>query len=123
MCAPRIVLRNRLSDGVTHFVGGRFLVCLAQGAAEGDSAFGDVVGRNRHGDDVAGKDADEVFAHFARNVCDNLRTTVKLDAELSVGKGLHDLALSKIWFFFGHRNHFSMGIIVVWNTNTTLTDP
>ena len=61
------------------------------------------------GDDVAGEDADEVLAHLARDVGDDLVPIVELDAKLRVGKGLHHFALNHECFFFGHTNRFSGG--------------
>src|SRR5947209_4385261 len=85
-----------------------FLVRLAQRAAEGDAALVQIVGGDRHGDDVAGQDADEVFAHLAGNMRDDLVSVVELDAELRVGKGLHHFALNEKWFFFGHTRSSSI---------------
>ena len=59
---------------------------LTQRTAEGDAALAHVVSGNLDGDDVAGQDADEVFPHFPRNVCDDLVSIVKPNAELSVGQ-------------------------------------
>ena len=47
-----------------------------------------IVRRDHHGDDVAGKDTDKVLAHFARDVRGGLVPIVEFDAELGIGKRL-----------------------------------
>src|SRR5438128_8124908 len=93
---------------------GAFFLRLPQRSAESDAAFAEVVGRNGHGDDVAGQDADEVFAHTAGDVGDDFVPIVELDAKLRVRQGLRHFALSQVCFFFRHapdtpRNEISKG--------------
>ena len=47
-----------------------------------------VVGAELDSDAIAGEDADEVFAHTARNVREDLVLVLQLNLEQSVGQGL-----------------------------------
>src|SRR5262249_34183749 len=82
------------------FCGRRVGRTLPQGPAVGDATLAEVVGRDCHGDDVAGQDADEVLADLAGDDGNDLVAAVKPHPELRVGKGLNDLALNLDCFFF-----------------------
>ena len=62
-----------------------FLLSELRLAAPGDTASGEVVGRQFDGDLIAGIDADVVHAHFAGNMSQNLMTVGQLYFEHSVG--------------------------------------
>src|SRR5262252_3693459 len=78
--------------------------------AVGDPTARQVVRRDFDGHAVARDDADEVLAHLAADVSEDLVPAVHLDAELGVGEGLDDRAFEHDGFFFGHR--YSDGVVL-----------
>src|SRR6185437_5598449 len=70
--------------------------------AEGDTAFGEVVGRHLDIDLVAGKDANAVLAHLARGMCEHLVVVVELDAKHRVRQQLRDRAGEFYEIFLRH---------------------
>src|SRR5216683_4649870 len=93
--------RTRRCEGATGRFGGdmprRRLL-----EAEGDTAFGEVVGRHLDIDLVAGKDADAILAHLARGVREHLVVVVQLDAKHRVGQQLRDRAGEFYQILFRH---------------------
>src|SRR5262245_38391162 len=82
-------------------VGGRL---LPQRAAVGDAALAEVVRREGDGHDVARQDTDEMLAHPARDVGDDLVAVLQPDLELRVGQRGRHLALDLEGLFFCHRD-------------------
>ena len=68
--------------------------------AEDDSSAGEVVGGEFYFDFVARKDADEMLAHFARDMGCNDMTGLEFDAKGRIGQSLDDLALELNCLFF-----------------------
>ena len=54
--------------------------------AEGDTSLGEIVGRQLHGDLVAGENANAIAAQAAREVGQNDAFVIQLDAEQSTGE-------------------------------------
>src|SRR5438105_7462026 len=74
-----------------------------------DAAPAEIVRRQLHGHLVAGQDANEVHAHLARDVRQDLVTILELDAEHRVRQRLDDGPLDLDSFFFGHSPPYSPG--------------
>ena len=70
--------------------------------AKRDSALGEVVGGQLHGDTVAGQDADAVAAQSASQVSQHNTVMFQLDAEQSAGKLLKDDSGYFYIVFFTH---------------------
>ena len=60
---------------------------------EGDSAAGEVVGRELDLDTIAGEDADVVLAHLPGDTSEDAMAIVELNPEHRAGKRFDDLAL------------------------------
>jgi len=58
-----------------------------------DAPFAEVVGRNLEGDFIAGCDTNEVLAHLARNMGENLVPVFKPNRIHRRGKNLHDCSV------------------------------
>lgn len=76
---------------------------LKSAGAEGDAAFGQIVGGDLHGNLVAGKNSDVVLAHLSGNVGHHDVAVLKLHSEGGVGQELKHGALHFDTFFFCHR--------------------
>src|SRR5262245_32861397 len=76
----------------------------ARSGAVDDAAARQVVRRHFDGHAVTRDDADEVLAHLAGDVGEDLVTALDLDAELGVGEGLDDRAFEDDGFFLGHKD-------------------
>src|SRR5262245_47404555 len=72
-------------------------------AAVNDPATAQIVGRNLHLDAVARNDADEILAHAAGDMGNDLVAVVQFDAKLRVGQRFFDAALHFNGFFFRHK--------------------
>lgn len=68
----------------------------------GNTALGEVVGRELDGNRVAAENANIVFAHFARNMGRYDVPVFQPYAERGVGKGLDDRSFHLNVIFFGH---------------------
>lgn len=75
--------------------------------AEGDAAFGEVVGREGDFDFVAGDDTDKVFTHPSRHVSGDNVSPFELHVETGVGQGLGDDPVHLECFFFFSHNRVS----------------
>src|SRR5687768_6401327 len=106
MCRPRSSAAFLSRPSAAGFA---FLVGLTQRSAEGDAALVQIVRRNGHRHGVARQNTNEVLAHLARDVRDDLVPIIKLDAKLRVRKCLHYFALRQKVFFFGHAQLLSLG--------------
>ena len=65
-----------------------------------DSATAEVVGRDFNQYPVTGEDADEVLAHFAADMRQNLVLVFQLDAEHRIGQRLYHCGFELNGFFF-----------------------
>lgn len=73
---------------------------------ESNPRLGKIVGRHLDIDFVADADADEVFAHFARDVRQDLVPVRQSHAKHGARKDLCHRAGQFDWFFFSHANRF-----------------
>ena len=83
----RLITRQRSHMGLTD---GRTFIWFLH--PEGDSAAGEVVGRELDLDTVAREDADVVLAHLSRDTSEDVMAVVELDPEHRAGKRFDHLA-------------------------------
>ncbi len=81
--------------------------------AEGDAGLAEVVGRHFDVDLVADADADEVLAHFAGDVGEDLMAVGQGDAKHRPRQDLGDLAVQFDWLFFSHGSRFGFRILIL----------
>src|SRR5262249_9770465 len=72
--------------------------------AERDSGFTQIVGGHLHINLVADADADEIFAHLAGNVRQDLMTTRESHTKHCTRQHLRHRASEFNWFFFSHAD-------------------
>src|SRR6476659_6449491 len=84
----RLMTRQRSHMGLTD---GRTFISLLH--PEGDSAAGEVIGRELDLDTIAGEDADVVLAHLPGDTSEDAMAIVELHPEHRAGERFHDLAL------------------------------
>src|SRR5437763_2784138 len=70
--------------------------------AEDDARFCEVVGRKLHRDLIARDYADEMFPHFARDMCKHIALAGKIDTEHGSRQDLRHCAFSYNWSFLCH---------------------
>jgi hypothetical protein len=71
--------------------------------AEGDTTFGEIVGRQFHGDFIAGQNADAIAAEAPGEVGQDNAVMFQLDTEQSTGKFLEDGSGNFDAIFFTQR--------------------
>ena len=69
--------------------------------AVGDSAFGEIVGRQFHLDLVTREDLDEVHSHPPADVAQDYVSCLELHSKSRVGEALLDHPLDPDWLLFG----------------------
>jgi hypothetical protein len=67
-----------------------------------NTPLAEVIGRDLDRDRVPGDDADEVFAHAASNVRNDLVAVAELDAKLGIRQSFLDFAFNLDGLFFSH---------------------
>ena len=75
--------------------------------AKNDARLGQVVGRKLDLDFIAGNDADEMFAHLARDMREDIALAWKIDTKHGARQHLRDNAFRDDLFFFRHRAKYT----------------
>src|SRR4029450_11881701 len=83
----RLITRQRSHMGLTD---GRTFISLLH--PKGDSAAGEVVGRELHLHAITGEDADVVLAHLPGDASEDVGSVVELSPEHRAGERLDDFA-------------------------------
>jgi hypothetical protein len=69
---------------------------------ECDPGLAQIIGRHLHVDTVANADADEILAHFTRNMGEYFVAVRQGNSEHGAGQNLGNGTCQLNWFFFGH---------------------